>query len=103
MADKVIKLKRSSVADSVPSTNVLEEGEIAVNLAEGKEKIFIKNSNQNVVTLIDRSEIADIKTQLQTIIERLNNLENQDKVDILSSEEYSNLETKDDNTLYVIK
>lgn len=103
MENKVIKLKRSSVADSIPSANVLEEGEIAVNLAEGKEKIFIKNSNQNVVTLIDRSEINEIKTQLQTIIDRLNSLENQDKVDILSSEEFSNLETKDDNTLYVIK
>ena len=38
----VIKLKRSSTADSVPTTSDLADGEVAINLAD--KKIYVNNS-----------------------------------------------------------
>ena len=38
----VIKLKRSSTADSVPTTSDLADGEVAINIAD--QKIYVNNS-----------------------------------------------------------
>ena len=40
---------RSSVADSIPTTEQLGYGEIAVNYSADKERLFIKNANNEIV------------------------------------------------------
>ena len=45
----VVKLKRSEVADRVPSSVDLDEGELAVNLEDAK--LFSKKSDGTIVTL----------------------------------------------------
>lgn len=51
MAKKVdhISLKKSTVAGKIPSTDVLVDGELAVNIAEGGEKIFLRNTKPEIV------------------------------------------------------
>ena len=51
MAKKVdhISLKKSTVAGKIPSSDVLVDGELAVNIAEGGEKIFLRNTNPEIV------------------------------------------------------
>ena len=51
MAKKVdhISLKKSTVAGKIPSSGVLVDGELAVNIAEGGEKIFLRNTAKNIV------------------------------------------------------
>ena len=51
MAKKVdhISLKKSTVAGKIPSSDVLVDGELAVNIAEGGEKIFLRNTAKNIV------------------------------------------------------
>lgn len=47
----------SAVADKTPS--VMFEGEIAVNRFAGKEKLFIKNTNQGIVDFVPRHTVED--------------------------------------------
>lgn len=51
MAKKVehISLKKSTVAGKAPTTDVLVDGELAVNIAEGGEKIFLRNTKPEIV------------------------------------------------------
>jgi len=49
MANKIIKVKRSSVVGKAPANGILEPGELAVNMVDGK--IFTGNSNKNTVEL----------------------------------------------------
>ena len=51
MAKKVdhISLKKSTVAGKIPSSNALVDGELAVNIAEGGEKIFLRNTKHEIV------------------------------------------------------
>ena len=51
MAKKVdhISLKKSTVAGKIPSSDVLVDGELAVNIAEGGEKIFLRNTKHEIV------------------------------------------------------
>ena len=51
MAKKVdhISLKKSTVAGKIPSSDVLVDGELAVNIAEGGEKIFLRNTKPEIV------------------------------------------------------
>jgi hypothetical protein len=44
-----IKLKRSSVADAVPTSGDLEVGELAVNTADGT--LFTKHTDNSIVAL----------------------------------------------------
>jgi hypothetical protein len=55
-----IKIKRSNTAGAVPSAVVLEEGELAANLAD--KKIFSKDSSGNVVVLADVNAAATSET-----------------------------------------
>ena len=48
---------RSLVPDTVPSAEQLREGEIAVNLAAGKEKMFLKNTSGQVITFITEQQV----------------------------------------------
>jgi hypothetical protein len=50
---------RCVVADIEPSTTELREGEIAVNLYAGKEKMFIKNTNNEIVRFIPEEQIDE--------------------------------------------
>ena len=45
----IIKHKRNSVAGTVPSTGVLDQGELAINIADGK--LYTKNSSNVVINL----------------------------------------------------
>lgn len=53
MSDNVVLHKRSSDLVSgggkVPSSDIIEHGEIAINFATGHETLFIKNDNEEVV------------------------------------------------------
>ena len=48
---------RSLVADVEPSITELREGEIAVNLYAGKEKMFLKNTNNEIVRFVTESQV----------------------------------------------
>ena len=45
----IIKHKRNSVAGTVPGTGVLDQGELAINIADGK--LYTKNNNNNIINL----------------------------------------------------
>lgn len=44
-----ISLKKSAIPGKVPAKNVLADGELAVNYGEGGEKIFLRNTANNIV------------------------------------------------------
>ena len=48
---------RSLVADVEPSVDVIREGEIAVNLYAGKERMFLKNTNNEIVRFITEAQV----------------------------------------------
>jgi hypothetical protein len=52
MATKVL-LKKSAVADKVPTTSDLEYGELAINYADGK--LYYKNSNNAIDEFVSAS------------------------------------------------
>lgn len=54
----IVKIKRSGTANSIPSANALEYGELAINYADGL--IFYKNANNTVVTF-DVSGVVNIQ------------------------------------------
>lgn len=45
----IIKHKRSSIYNKVPSPDALMHGEVAINYSSGSEKLFIKNTANSVV------------------------------------------------------
>jgi len=45
----VIKLKKSETASSVPDTNDIVQGEVAINSAD--KKIYVRDSNDNIVEI----------------------------------------------------
>lgn len=45
----IIKIKRSSLADAIPTTGQLSQGELAINIAD--KKIYTKDSSDNIVDL----------------------------------------------------
>jgi hypothetical protein len=45
----IIKHKRNSVAGTVPGTGVLDQGELAINLVDGK--LYTKNSSNSIINL----------------------------------------------------
>ena len=51
----VIKLKRTTTAAAVPTTNDLEDGEIAVNITD--KKVFVRNGG-SIVTIANFNESA---------------------------------------------
>lgn len=48
---------RSLVDGAIPSTEELREGEIAVNLYAGKERLFLKNTNNEIVRFVTESQV----------------------------------------------
>jgi hypothetical protein len=48
---------RSLVPDVEPSVTELREGEIAVNLYAGKEKMFLKNTNNQIVRFVTEAQV----------------------------------------------
>ena len=57
---------RSLVPGTEPTAEQLREGEIAVNLAASKEKMFLKNTDNEIVEFISENEI-DSKIEASTI------------------------------------
>ena len=99
---KHVKHIRSSVADSIPTTEQLDYGEIAVNYSADKERLFIKNANNEIVPfysgkVIEENErvtaaaLADLDSRIDDIEENNVNLENMESVT------YSELKSKRDN------
>ena len=50
----VIKLKKSEVASSVPTTSDIVQGEVAVNTAD--QKIYVRDSSDNIVVVANAGE-----------------------------------------------
>ena len=48
---------RTSTSGRVPSTSEIREGEIAVNIAADGEKLFLKNTNNQIVKFIPEAQI----------------------------------------------
>ena len=53
----VIKLKRTTTAAAVPTTNDLEDGEIAVNITD--KKVFVRNGG-SIVTIANFNNTSRI-------------------------------------------
>ena len=67
----VIKLKRTTTASAVPTTNDLEDGEIAVNITD--KKVFIRNG-ESIVTVANFNDSAvDLGAITSSIIPLNNN------------------------------
>jgi len=62
----VIKIKRSEVASSVPTTSDLEVGEIAVNTSD--RKVYIRDSGDSIVTVANFSETNDLSSIGQSLL-----------------------------------
>jgi hypothetical protein len=58
----VIRLKRSEIASTSPTSSDLSVGEVAINTAD--QKIFVKDSNNNIITLGISNVIDDNIPQL---------------------------------------
>jgi len=58
----VIRLKRSETASSVPTTSTITVGEVAVNTAD--QKIYTRDSSDNIVTLSIANLVDDATPQL---------------------------------------
>lgn len=54
----VIKLKRTTTASAVPTTNDLEDGEIAVNITD--KKVFVRNGGSIITVANFTTDVADI-------------------------------------------
>ena len=58
---------RSSVSGATPTPDKLMDGELGLNVAKDVEKIFLKNSNDEIVTFITEAQIdAKIESQSGT-------------------------------------
>ena len=58
---------RSSVSGATPTVDKLMDGELGLNVAKDVEKIFLKNSNDEIVTFITEAQIdAKIESQSGT-------------------------------------
>lgn len=64
----IIIPKKSKILGRVPTTSDLEEGEIAINIADGGEKIYVKNAEGEVV-LLGGSELYTLIAETKDIIE----------------------------------
>ena len=99
---KHVKHIRSSVADSIPTTEQLDYGEIAINYSTDKERLFIKNANNEIVPfysgkVIEENEqvtaaaLTDLDSRINDIEENNVNTENMESVT------YSELKSKRNN------
>ena len=61
-----IKLKRSDIPLSVPSTNDLQVGEVALNTAD--QKIYAMNSLEEIVEVASKGQTADEVATKATIM-----------------------------------
>lgn len=98
---KHVKHIRSSVADSIPTTEQLDYGEIAINYSADNERLFIKNANNEIVPfysgkVIEENEqvtaaaLTDLDSRINDIEENNVNTENMESVT------YSELKSKRD-------
>ena len=104
---------RTNNPGSEPSTELIREGEIAVNLAKDNEKLFLKNTDDEIVKFIPESQIdAKIAAQTGSTEAEINELTNSvnaisgavgaldTKVDGVSSTTSTALESKVDSSTY---
>ena len=74
---QIVKNKRSnrtSVANNItvpaqPSSNALQNGEIALNYANGYETLFIKNDNGEIVSFSNDATLLGVMSQYENVIE----------------------------------
>ena len=68
---------RTNNPGSEPSTELIREGEIAVNIAKDNEKLFLKNTDDEIVKFIPESQIdAKIAAQTGSTESEINELTN---------------------------
>ena len=68
---------RTNSPGSIPSSTEIREGEIAVNLAKGVEKLFLKNTNDEIIKFIPEAQIdAKIASQSGSTDAKVNTLTN---------------------------
>ena len=104
---------RTNNPGSEPSSEIIREGEIAVNLAKDNEKIFLKNTDDEIVKFIPEEQIdAKISAQTGSTDTKINELTNSvnaisgavgaldTKVDGVSSTTSTALESKVDSYTY---
>lgn len=65
----IIIPKKSKILGRVPTKEDLEEGEIAINIANGGEKIYVKNAEGEVV-LLGGSDLYTIIAETKEILEK---------------------------------
>lgn len=65
----------------IPSSDVLQHGEIAVGYAEGHEKLFIKNTNDDIVGFVSEPQFEDFQYVAAMAINNLN-----DRLRVVSGE-----------------
>ena len=57
-----IKLKRSEIPTSVPSTNDLQAGEVAINTFD--QKMYVKDSENNIIEVANKgASDAEVTTK----------------------------------------
>lgn len=56
----IIKHYRSDVKDKKPNSNDIEYGEIAINYAKDSESLYIKNSNDEVINITEKSDLSNL-------------------------------------------
>lgn len=90
---------KSSQANKIPRVDDLLYGEIAVNYSDGNEKLFIKNTNNEIVSFVSSKVIEDNEHTTAAALSQLNeNLEQiQTELQALESITYANLVTKVNN------
>lgn len=72
MAKKHLQHIKSSQANKIPTAADLMYGEIAVNYADGSEKLFIKNSNDEIVPFVSAKVIEENELAVAAGMAQLN-------------------------------
>ena len=79
MANKVLH-KRNGTLNVAPAATAMTQGEIAMNYAKGSEKLYIKNSNNEIVSFPSSNELQEAERVTAASLIDLN-----DKIETISN------------------
>lgn len=99
----------STTEPKAPNASDISYGEIAINYRKDKERIFIKNSDDEIVCFVSSKVIEDNEQVIAQALatereERINNTYTKSEVDSLLSEidRYSNIIETEENGFYIV-
>lgn len=98
----------SATEPNAPNASDILYGEIAINYIKGKERIFIKNSEDEIVSFVSSKVIEDNEEVIAQALateheERVNNTYTKSEVDnLLSKVGYSNIIETEENGFYIV-